>query len=145
MITVDSEPPPEDETLAHHRVWSNVLEGKQSMGWSEWAMPIHESCCLTPDGQRVAVWAVNTLRQALGDDFPQQVRDFQRSKRHTLVGSHPIFTLAFWPINDVLWVYVNHSWIAHQSSAEDALVASGTEKLDQCLAAPRRCRSRPER
>ncbi|MBA2677149.1 MAG: hypothetical protein H0U76_01940 [Ktedonobacteraceae bacterium] len=47
-----------------------MLDGKRRMGWSDWKdMSIYESTCLTPDGQRVALWAVDVLQRALKDDF----------------------------------------------------------------------------
>jgi hypothetical protein len=88
----------EDQVLARHRAFAEVLRGERPMGWSDWAMPIYESKSLTPVGKPAALQAVETLRQFFGDDFLT-----------TAVGNggHPLFTLGVWPANDVPWIYAN--------------------------------------
>src|SRR5712692_791241 len=107
----------EDGMLARHRAFAEVLEGKRPMGWSDWFMPIHESGCLTPDGRRTALWAANTLQRTLGDDFLQRTTDSLTKRSATAglkPGTHPIFSLGFWPANDVPWVYANLIQLATQ-------------------------------
>ncbi len=102
---------PEDETLARHKRMAEVLDGKRPMDWSDWAMFIHESKCLTTEGQRVALWATATLQHALGDDFLQRVVDWlariQAKDPDLAPDLHPIFSLGLWPANDLPWVYAN--------------------------------------
>jgi hypothetical protein len=117
MNTEDPEPIDEDETLARHRALAEVLEGKRPMGWSDWSMFIHESRCLTPDGRHIALWAVNILQRALGDDFLQRAADSVAKRAVTTElepGIHPIFSLGLWPANDVPWVYANLIQLAAQ-------------------------------
>ncbi len=101
----------EDETLARHKRMAEVLDGKRQMAWSDWAMFIYESKYLTPDGQRVALQAVDTLKDTLKDDFFQRVVDWlarmQATDPDLSPDSHPIFSLGLWPANDVPWVYAN--------------------------------------
>ncbi len=102
----------EDETLARHKRMAEVLDGKRRMGWSDWKdMSINESTCLTPDRQRVALWAVDVLQRALKDDFLWRVGDWQKRMREknpdVKPEMHPIFSLGLWPANDVPWVYAN--------------------------------------
>ncbi len=105
----------EDETLARHRAFAEVLEGKRPMGWPDWSMFIQESRCLTPDGRRIALWAANTLQRALGDDFLQRTADSVAKRSAGLEPSiHPIFSLGLWPANDVPWVYANLIQLAAQ-------------------------------
>lgn len=104
---------PEDETLARHKRMAEVLGGQRRMGWSDWKdMSIYESTCLTPDGQPVALWAVDVLQRALGDDFLRRVEDWLARMRATgdtdlAPDMHPILSLGLWPANDVPWVYAN--------------------------------------
>lgn len=108
----------EDETLARHKRIAEVLDGKRSMDWSDWAMFIYESKCLTPDGQRVALRAVDTLRHTLKDDFFQRVADWLTHMRaidtDLAPDSHPVFSLGLWPVNDLPWVYANLIRLAAQ-------------------------------
>ncbi len=115
-MNADSEHPesssPEDETLARHQRVSEVLSGQRRMGWSDWKdISIYESTCLTPGGQSVALWAVDALQRALGDDFLWRVEDWLarvRSAEFDLATDvHPILSLGLWPANDVPWVYAN--------------------------------------
>jgi ribosomal protein S15P/S13E len=101
-----------DETLARHQRMAKVLDGKRRMDWSDWAMVIYESQCLTPDGRRVALQAVDTLQHTLRDDFLRRVEDWLARMRATgdpdlAPDVHPIFSLGLWPVNDVPWVYAN--------------------------------------
>ena len=50
-------------------MFAEVLQGKRPMDWPDWAMFIYNSQYLIPLGQRVALWAVETLQRALGADF----------------------------------------------------------------------------
>ena len=101
----------EDGTLAQHQRFAEVLSGTRPMDWSDWSMFIDESTCLTPDGRRVARWAADTLRHTLRDDFFQRVADWLAHMRATdpdlAPDSHPVFSLGFWPANDLPWVYAN--------------------------------------
>ncbi len=114
-MNVDAEHPEpeslEDDTLVRHKRFAEVLDGKRSMDWSDWAMVIDESKCLTPDGRRVALWAADTLRQTLKDNFFQRVADWLTHMRaidpDLAPDSHPVFSLGLWPANDVPWVYAN--------------------------------------
>ena len=114
MNTDDEHPEPacpEDETLARHQRIAEVLDGKRQMDWSDWAMFICESKCLTPYGQRVALWAADTLQDTLKNDFFQRVADWlarmQTTDPDLAPYSHPIFSLGLWPANDLPWVYAN--------------------------------------
>lgn len=92
--------------LARHTMLMEALQGKRPMMWSDWALPLYDSRCLTPEGQQVALWAVETLRQALEDTF------FQKTATSL---SHPIYSLGLWPgSNDVPWVYANLFQLAAQ-------------------------------
>lgn len=106
----------EDEVLAQHKRIVEIGEGKRQMDWSDWAMSISESKCLTPEGQRVALWAAEILQRTLGDDFFQRVDDWftrMRAKNPDLTpDSHPVFSFGFWPVNDLPWVYANLMWWA---------------------------------
>lgn len=107
----------EDETLARHRAYAEVLEGKRPMSWSDWLMPIYESGCLSPDGRRTALWAANTLQRALGNDFLQRTVNslsIRSASAGLKPGIHPIFSLGLWPANDVPWVYANLIQVAAQ-------------------------------
>src|SRR6266702_6070043 len=102
----------EGETLARHQRMAEVLDGKRRMNWSDWAMFIYESKCLTPDGRRVALQAVDTLQHTLRDDFLWRVEDWLARMRANgdpdlAPDLHPIFSLGLWPANDVPWVYAN--------------------------------------
>jgi hypothetical protein len=103
---------PEDETLARQKRMAEVLDGKRRMDWSDWAMGIYESKCLTPDGRRVALQAVDALQHTLRDNFLRRVEDWLARMRATgdpnpAPDVHPIFSLGLWPVNDVPWVYAN--------------------------------------
>jgi hypothetical protein len=109
---------PEDDTLARHKKMAEVLDGTRQMDWSDWAMSIYESKCLTPEGRRVALQAVDTLRCTLQDDFFQRITDWlarMRAKDPDLAPDiHPVFSFGFWPANDLPWVYANLiRWAAH--------------------------------
>jgi hypothetical protein len=114
-MSIDAEHPepgsPEDDTLARHKKMAEVLDGKRQMDWSDWAMFICESKCLTPEGRRVALQAVDTLRRTLRDDFFQRAADWLTRMRAVdpdlPPSSHPVFSLGFWPANDLPWVYAN--------------------------------------
>ncbi len=69
----------EDETLARHRALAGVIDGKRPMEWSDWAIPIYDSRCLTPEGQRIALEAVEILRHALGANFSNGPQPRQHS------------------------------------------------------------------
>lgn len=92
--------------MERHEDFAQVLRGERPIGWSDWAMPIHESQCLTLQGQKVALWAVGTLQHVLGDDFLQRVQTAQ--------SVHPIFSFGLWSANDVPWVYANLFQLAAQ-------------------------------
>lgn len=95
-----------DDRRARHKALAEVLQGTQSMEWSHWTLPVYDSQCLTPQGLQVALWAVETLQRALGENF------FQGT---ALSGSHPIYSLGLWPgMNDVPWVYANLFQLAAQ-------------------------------
>jgi hypothetical protein len=97
-----------DVTLYRHRAFAEVLESKRSMGWLDWSMFIHESCYLTPDGRRIALWAINLLQRALRDDFPQRAIDSEAKQAATTeqeLGTHPVFPLGLWLAIDVPRVY----------------------------------------
>ena len=115
-MNADAEHPepssPEEETLARHKRLSEVLSGQRRMGWPDWKdMSIYESTCLAPGGRSVALWAVDVLQRALGDDFLSRVEDWlarMRSADPDLAPDlHPILSLGLWPANDVPWVYAN--------------------------------------
>lgn len=76
-MSIDAEHPEqessEEDTLARHKRMAELLAGKRQMDWSDWAMSIYESKCLTPEGRRVALQAVDILRRTLQDDFFQRV------------------------------------------------------------------------
>src|SRR6266568_8056806 len=96
-----------DETLARHQAFAEVLEGKRQMRWSDWAVPIYDSKCLTAAGQRAAIWAMETLQHALGDDF------LQRAAAAPAI--HPIYSFGLWSgANDVPWVHANLFQLAAQ-------------------------------
>ena len=101
----------EDETLARHKKIVEVGDGKRRMDWSDWDTFIYDSKCLTPEGQRVALWAVDILRHALKDDFLPRVSDWlarmQATDPDLAPDSHPIFSLGLLPVNDLPWVYAN--------------------------------------
>ncbi len=97
---------PNGETLARHHAMVDAFEGKRPMDWSVWDWLIDDSTCLTAEGRRVAHWAVATLQEKLGQDFLQLVQ--------AKMTSHPIFSLGFWPANDVAWVYANLIQLATQ-------------------------------
>jgi hypothetical protein len=115
MNADDEHPEPEsteDETLARRNRFAEVLDRKRQMDWSDWTLFIYYSKCLTPDGQRVALRAVDTLQQALKGDFLQQVASWlarmQANGDPDLAPDlHPIFSFGLWPANDVPWVYAN--------------------------------------
>ncbi len=101
---------PTDEILARHRAIVDAFEGKRPMDWSIWDLFIDDSTCLTSEGQRVTHWAVKALQSALGDDFLEKVKArtiTQRVLEGLEAGLHPVFSLGFWPANDVPWVYAN--------------------------------------
>jgi hypothetical protein len=101
-----SNPSTADETLARHKTFVEVLQGKRPMQWSDWAIPIYDSQYLTPEGQQVALWAVETLRHTLGDIF------FQKT---AMSASHPIYSPGLWPgRNDARWTYANLFQLAAQ-------------------------------
>ena len=101
----------EDKTLERHRRIVEVGDGKRRMDWSDWDSFIYNSKCLTPEGQHVALWAVDILRHALKDDFHQRVADWlarmQATDPDLAPDSHPIFSLGLLPVNDLPWVYAN--------------------------------------
>ncbi len=121
MSTDAEHPEPEaseDDTLARHKKMAEVLDGTRQMDWSDWAMGIYESKCLTPEGQRVALQAVDTLQRTLQNDFFQRVTDWLTRMRardpDLATGLHPVFSFGFWPANDLPWVYANLiRWAAH--------------------------------
>lgn len=76
MTTEQDDPSEEDQTLACHRAFAEVLKGERPMAWSDWAMIIDESKCLTTGGKQVVFWAVDTLRQTLQDDFLQRAQEW---------------------------------------------------------------------
>lgn len=108
---------PNDEIVARHRAMVDAFEGRRPMDWSIWSMVIDDSTCLTSDGQRVAHWAVETLQHMLGDDFLQRVKA-SMATQHVPEGLesrlHPLFSLGFWPANNVPWVYANLIQMATQ-------------------------------
>ncbi len=107
MTLEDSDLSTTDATLARHRAFAEVLQGDRPMMWSDWASLIEDSQCLTPSGQSVARWAVDTLQRTLGSDFLQRAG--------AAPGAHPVFSLGFWPgANDVPWVYANLFQLAAQ-------------------------------
>ncbi len=55
MTEEHSESSSGDEILARYQVYAEVLQGQRSMKWSDWAMHIYESQCLTPSGHHVAL------------------------------------------------------------------------------------------
>lgn len=117
MNSEDPEPNDEDEALERHRAFSEVLEGKRLMGWSDWSMFIHESHCLTPEGRHIALWAVDTIQRSLGDDFLHRATEsvVKRTEITEMkLGIHPIFSLGLWPVNDVPRVYANLIQLATQ-------------------------------
>jgi hypothetical protein len=106
-----------DEILTRHRAIVDALEGKRPMDWSIWDLFIDDSTCLTSDGRRVAHWAVETLQRMLGNDFLKRVKakmDAQHVPEGVGTGLHPVFSLGFWPANDVPWVYANLIQMATQ-------------------------------
>jgi hypothetical protein len=99
-----------DEILTRHRAMVDAFEGRRPMDWSIWDLFIDDSTCLTSEGQWVAHWAVKALQGALGDDFLEKVKarkTTQRVLEGLESGLHPVFSLGFWPANDVPWVYAN--------------------------------------
>jgi hypothetical protein len=97
-----------EEILARHQASARVLTGEQPMGWSEWAMQIYESSCLTAAGRCVALWAVDTLQSFLGSDILQRI--MEKKQEHPLL----LPTYGVWPANDVPWVYANLFQLASQ-------------------------------
>ncbi len=108
MTAERPDPFPADETLACHVAFAEVLQGERPMKWSDWAMPIYDSQCLTPPGLQVALWAVETLQRFLGAEF---------LRRPTAVLA--LNDLGLWPANDVPWVYANLFQFAAQLSLLD--------------------------
>src|SRR4051812_37055659 len=108
MTAERPDPSPADETLARHVAFAEVLQGERPMEWSDWAMPIYDSQCLTPPGLQVALWAVETLQRFLGAEF---------LRRPTAVLT--LNELGLWPANDVPWVYANLFQFAAQLSLLD--------------------------
>jgi hypothetical protein len=106
-----------DEVLIRHRAMADVLEDRRPMDWSTWDLFIDDSTCLTPDGMRVAHWAVEVLQRILGNDFLQRVKA-KMATQHTSSelepDLHPVLSLGFWPANDVPWVYANVIQMATQ-------------------------------
>ena len=126
MTPEHTDPSSADQILARHQAFAEVLQGKRAMSWSDWAMPIHESQCLTPQGLSVALWAVETLQQTLGNNFLQRAMDAP--------ASHPIYLFGLWPANDVPWVYVN----LFQLAAQIRLLNVQGDRLKHVLHAMRR-------
>ncbi len=113
---------PEDETLARHRALAEVIDGKRPMEWSDWAIPIYDSRCLTSQGQRIALEAVEILRHALGGKF------LQRAAAAPALNN--IFSMALWPgVNDVPWVYAN----LFQLSAQFALLGKCLRPVQRAM------------
>jgi len=108
---------PSDEMLTRHRAMVDAFEGRRPMDWSIWDLFIDDSTCLTSDGRRVAHWAVEMLQRMLGNDFLQRVKA-KMATQHVPEGLgsglHPVFSLGFWPANDVPWVYANVIQMATQ-------------------------------
>ncbi len=108
---------PNDEILKRHRAIVDAFEGRRPMDWSIWDLFTDDSTCLTSDGRRVAHWAVETLQRMLGNDFLQRVKAkmaTQHVPEGLEPGLHPVFSLGFWPANDVPWVYANVIQMATQ-------------------------------
>jgi hypothetical protein len=108
---------PNDEILTRHRAIVDAFEGRRPMDWSIWDLFIDDSTCLTSDGRRVAHWAVEMLQRMLGNDFLQRVKAkmaTQHAPEGMGPGLHPVFSLGFWPANDVPWVYANVLQMATQ-------------------------------
>jgi hypothetical protein len=107
----------DDEILIRHRAMADVFEGKRPMDWSIWDLFIEDSTCLTPDGIRVAHWAVKVLQRILGNNFLQRL-EAKMATQHAPEGLvpdlHPLFSLGFSPVNDVPWVYANVIQMATQ-------------------------------
>ncbi len=103
MTAERPDPSPADEMLARHEAFAEVLQGERPMKWSDWAMPIYDSQCLTPQGLQVALWAVETLQRFLGSDFLQRAAAVQL-----------LYFLGLWHANDVPWVYANLFQLAAQ-------------------------------
>jgi hypothetical protein len=106
-----------DEILTRHRAMVDAFEGRRPMDWSIWDLFIDDSTCLTSNGRRVAHWAVETLQRMLGNDFLQRVKAkmaTQHAREGVGPGLHPVFSLGFWPANDVPWVYANVVQMATQ-------------------------------
>jgi hypothetical protein len=107
MTLEHTDPSATDAALARHRAFAEVLRGDRPMMWSDWALLIEDSQCLTPSGLRVARWAVSVLERTFGGDFLQRAT--------AAPGAHPVFSLGFWPgANDVPWVYANLFQLAAQ-------------------------------
>jgi hypothetical protein len=108
---------PNDETLTRHRAMVDAVEGRRPMDWSIWDVFIDDSTCLTADGRRVAHWAVETLQRMLGNEFLLRVKAKMATQpvpEGLAPGLHPVFSLGFWPANDVAWVYANVIQLATQ-------------------------------
>lgn len=127
-MTTPEHPDPSsaDQTLTRHQAFAEVLQGKRAMSWSDWAMPIHESQCLTPQGLSVALWSVETLQQTLESNFLQRAIEAP--------ASHPIYLFGLWPANDVSWVYAN----LFQLAAQIKLLNIQDSRLKHVLHAMRR-------
>lgn len=52
--------------------WARVVSGEAPLTWDLWAAWFDRATCLTAEGKQVAVSAVGTLRQFLGEDWPNE-------------------------------------------------------------------------
>lgn len=105
MVQEETDAAANQERLARHQAFAEVLEGKRPMTWTDWALPFEDSRCLTPAGLHVAQWAVSVLERTFGSDFLQRA----------VPRAHPVFSMGFWPgLNDVAWVYANIFQLAAQ-------------------------------
>lgn len=84
----------ENGTRARNGALLEALEGKRELTWAIWASPLYESSYLTAEGRHVAEWAVDVLRNFLGEDFLQRLRT--SGMEHALLSSALLTTL--WPM-----------------------------------------------
>jgi hypothetical protein len=52
--------------------WLEVARGERKATWALWARPIETATCLTETGRSTANWAVEKVRQFLGDEWLQK-------------------------------------------------------------------------
>lgn len=111
--------------LARHRALVSMPE--QPLTWDLWELPIYDAFhdeLLTQKALGAALWAVDTLRHALGKDYLAKVVAAERKrveKKHVLGWwddmdpGHPLLSQSLWPMmNRAPWVFSNLLHVAAQ-------------------------------